>query len=111
MFMTITRHEFIDAFLRSDTYKNNFSYDALSTLFEYYEELEEDTGEQVELDIVAIACDWVEYDNIEDVVKDHYGKESEEYAQMVDYQRSFEMIEGLTTVLKTRSNSLVIGAF
>lgn len=44
---------------RSDV--NNFSYEALDELFEYYESLSDETGEDVELDPVAINCEWTEY--------------------------------------------------
>lgn len=39
----------------------NFSPDALRMLFAYYEELEESTGEEIELDVIAICCEWAEY--------------------------------------------------
>ena len=37
---TVTVYRFRDAFKQSDTYKNNFSYEGLHALFEYFEELE-----------------------------------------------------------------------
>ena len=56
--------QFVTAFrnLRPD----NFSYDALRLLFEYFEGLEQDTGEEIELDVIAICCDYTE-DTLEDV--------------------------------------------
>jgi len=34
--------------------KTNFSYEGLEILFEYLEELEESTGEEIELDVIAL---------------------------------------------------------
>ena len=56
---TITRNNFIDAFYDSQ-YKNNFSFEGLHVLYDYFEELESSTGEEIELDVVAIACEYEE---------------------------------------------------
>ena len=71
---TITYREFADAFRSSDTYRNNFSYDGLFALFDYLEELEESTGEEMEFDMVGIACDFTEYASIAEFRED-YGSE------------------------------------
>ena len=69
MIDTVTRHTFIDTFrkLRPE----NFSYEGLNALFDFYEELEDGTGEQIEFDPIAICCDWSEYDSFEEI-KDEY---------------------------------------
>jgi hypothetical protein len=56
---TINKYSFIDAFMQSSR-KDQFSYEALEAIFEYLEDYSNDSGEDVELDIVAICCDWVE---------------------------------------------------
>ena len=60
MIKTLNAYDFHRAFeqLRPD----NFSYEALDVLFEYFEELESDTGQPIELDVIAICCDFVELD-------------------------------------------------
>lgn len=65
MKQTINFNQFCDAF--SDTYKNNFTYEGKKALFEHLEDYEENTGEEVELDIVALCCDYTEYDNLKDL--------------------------------------------
>ena len=40
----------------SDNYKNNHSYDGAKAIFEYYENLAEDTNEPIEFDPVAWCC-------------------------------------------------------
>jgi hypothetical protein len=59
MIITVTPHMFRDAFMDSQ-YRNNFSGWALDKLYGYLGEYESSTGEQVELDCTAIACDYTE---------------------------------------------------
>lgn len=63
----VTESQFINAFKSWDTYKNNFSYEGLKALYEYFEEVAEcsDSG-TFELDVVAICCDFAEFDNFKD---------------------------------------------
>ena len=55
---TVYLNEFRDYFqkIRPD----NFSYEGLGALFEYLEECERDTGENYELDVIALCCDFSE---------------------------------------------------
>lgn len=71
---TITYNEFIDAFESSDTYRYNFSREALYVLFDYLEGLEHETGEEMEFDMVAIACDFTEYASLAEF-NESYGTE------------------------------------
>lgn len=57
---TVSVYDFRDAF--QQIRPNNFSYEGLSILFDYLEELEDDIGEQIELDVIAICCDFAEDD-------------------------------------------------
>ena len=56
MFTTVTRTMAVEV-LMSDTYAN-WTYGEASALFDWYEELEEDTGEPIAFDYVAIRCEW-----------------------------------------------------
>jgi hypothetical protein len=56
---TLSKSSFIDAFKQSSR-KDQFSYEALCAIFDYLEDYSEDTGEDVELDIIAICCEWAE---------------------------------------------------
>ena len=69
MIQTITESQFVDAIVNDDY--NNMSYEGSQALFEYIEEYEDQTGQEIELDIVAIRCEWSEYENIEAVLKDY----------------------------------------
>ena len=69
MKQTIGFSQFTDAFRGADR-KDNFSYDGLKALFAYIEELEESMGEEIELDVIALCCDYSE-DSIESVLKNY----------------------------------------
>jgi len=75
MIQTITISDFRDAF-RSCGRNDQFSYEALELIFDYIEEYEQDTGEQVELDVISICCEWAE-DSPENIA-DQYGIEAED---------------------------------
>jgi hypothetical protein len=49
--------EFVDQFRAHDRY-DQFGYDALRVLFDYFEEYEQSTGEEMELDVIAICCEY-----------------------------------------------------
>jgi len=67
----------------------------LSFLFEYYDNISEDIGENVEFDPVAVCCDWSEYGNIEEV-REVYDLAEEDYP---DFSDVLDYLEGVTTVL------------
>ncbi len=78
MIKKISQNEFINYFMDSDTYKNNFSYDGLVALYDYFEELEYSTNEQIEFDIVSICCEYTEYENLKEAYKNFEGYEMSE---------------------------------
>ena len=67
----VSKTDFIDWFRSSDTYKNNFSYEGLDALFDWLEEYEDGTGQDVEFDPIAICCEFSEYENLQEV-KENY---------------------------------------
>ena len=71
MKQSITRFDFVNWFRGSDTYKNNFSYDGLNSLFDYFEELEEQMENEMDFDPIAICCAFSEYENFEEIQKDY----------------------------------------
>ena len=87
MISTISQYDFVDAF--KSLRPNNFSYEGLLALFDWFEMLEEDTDQKIELDVIAICCDFSEYENLKEFQND-YGDEYE----------SLEDIENTTTLIK-----------
>lgn len=88
---TVYFSEFRDYFheIRPD----NFSYQGLRILFDYLEEFEESTGEEVEFDVIAICCDFSEdsYENIADlygIELDINENDDEIKQQVIDFLQS-----------------------
>lgn len=69
MFTRINVYQFRDEFTLANR-KDQFSYEGLGILFEYLEQVEDDTGEHIELDVIALCCDYNE-DTFEDVAKNY----------------------------------------
>ena len=67
---------------------NNFSREGLQCLFDFLEEFEEGTGEEIEFDPIALCCEYTEYDNL-DEFKANYTcdkyKEIEDWDSLEDY--------------------------
>jgi len=72
MKQTINFYQFRDAFM--NLRPNNFSYEGLTVLWEYFEQYEESTSTEIELDVIAICCDYTE-STIEEVLN-NYGLNS-----------------------------------
>ena len=68
MIQTINSYQFHRAFEESRT--EQFSYEALELLFENFEIIEEDSGEQIELDVIAICCEYSE-SSVQDIISDY----------------------------------------
>tara|TARA_R110000787_G_scaffold117517_5_gene228179 strand:- start:284 stop:595 length:312 start_codon:yes stop_codon:yes gene_type:complete len=68
---TLNKYDFINEFETSAERKDQFSYNALSALYDYIEGYYEDCGEAYEFDMIAICCEWAEYNTIEQAAKDY----------------------------------------
>jgi len=103
MYDTVNFNQFNDWFIKDNSnYKNNFSYEGRKALFDYLEELEDDTGEKIEFDPIALCCEYSEYENIQEFWND-YDKE--------DYP-TIDKIEDNTAVIKIQdSNKFIIQSF
>lgn len=56
---TVSESDFINAFVQMDR-KENFTYAGRKALYEYFEQYEQDTGTEIELDVIAICCEYNE---------------------------------------------------
>jgi hypothetical protein len=65
---TINLYQFRDAFM--DIRPDNFSYEGLEMLFNWFEEYEDGTGEDMELDVIAICGEWEE-STIDEVINNY----------------------------------------
>lgn len=61
MKITVNEAMFKDQF-KAYGREDNFSSAGLSALYTYFEELEQDTGDELELDVIGLYCDFTEED-------------------------------------------------
>ena len=107
MYQKLTTREVADA-LRQDQY-GAWTYGGALALAEYVEAMEEDMGQDLELDVVALRCDYTEYNNAIDAVENY------DYAPEGDTEEEMEAdalrwLEDHTTVIPF-SGGIVIQSF
>ena len=95
---SIYRWDFIDAF--KNLRPNNFTYDGLNALWSWITEMEEESGEEYELNVIELCCEFTEYQDIEEI--------NEVYS---DY--NFKTIDDITeyTVVIISKSSIILGDF
>ena len=92
---TISKDEFIVEFRKLR--QNSFSYDGLVALYNYLNDLSEDTGEDIELDIIALCGE--------------YEEEAPEYFLTQYGVNSVEELKDITTVIEVNKNRIIIQSF
>ena len=98
MYQIIDSYDFQDAFHKVGR-NEQFSYEAKKVLFDYLEAYEDDTGERVELDVIALCCEYEET-AVADIAKSYN----------IDIE-GLEEDEALETVMDyLRDNTQVVGA-
>lgn len=73
MKQTLSTQQIADALKRDEN--ANWSWQGSLALAEYLEQYEEDTGEELELDVVAIRCDYSEFTSLQDWALEYFGKD------------------------------------
>ena len=104
-------HQFREAF-RLAGRSDQFSHEGLEVLFDYLEELSEATGEHIELDVVALCCDYYE-SSIQELI-DNYNIDLSEVDEddpdsIIEVVR--EYLEYNTSVCGEVANGFVYAAF
>lgn len=66
---TVTFSNFCDAFRAMDR-NDNFSYEGKRALFDYIEQYEQDCGVELELDVIALCCEYNE-DHWQDIAHNY----------------------------------------
>ena len=64
---TVNFSDFCDAFVSANR-DDSFSYEGKKALFDYFEELERDCCEEIELDVIAFCCEYSEYESVQEVM-------------------------------------------
>jgi hypothetical protein len=100
MKQTITESQFVDAFTDCSR-ADNFTYAGRKAMFEYFEQLEDDCDMEIEFDVIAICCEYTEYENLEEF-QANYG--ADDYPDM-------EAIRDATQLIEIDDESFIIQCF
>tara|TARA_R100000808_G_C2074647_1_gene100811 strand:- start:91 stop:447 length:357 start_codon:yes stop_codon:yes gene_type:complete len=66
----------LEAMFKECGRENSFTRVGMQALFEHLEELSEEMGEDIKIDVIALCCEFAEYDDIDD----YNGQNGTEYA-------------------------------
>ena len=82
IYQTVNFSMFCDAFrsLRPD----NFSYEGLQALYNYLEDMADSTGEPMELDVIALCCEYQE-SSVDEVIESYGFPDSCSTQTVVDW--------------------------
>jgi hypothetical protein len=105
MKQTVTETMFIEAFAKAGR-SDQFSVDARQALYAYYSDLESDTGEEVELDVVAICCEWGEY-TLDELRQDY----PDQIEGVEDLDKAAEILADETTVIPVDDETILVMTF
>ena len=100
----VTESEFVGRFVKIDR-ENNFTYWGRLALFEYFEQLEEDLGEEIEFDPIAICCNFTQYESLAEL-NEAYNKEFEDLDEVRNYTQVIEV-----SALDSKTMKYVDGGF
>lgn len=102
MKQTVRKSDFTDQF-RIMNRLENFSYEARGLLFDYLEEYEESTGEELEMDVIAVCCEYSE--ESADSIASNY-MDAEEYAEFKELDED-EQTDQIREYLN--DNTVIVG--
>lgn len=108
MKQTVTESHFVDSFRHAGR-ESQFSRAALFALFEHLEEYESSTGEELELDPIALCCDFAEYDTALEAAKE-YDFEPEDEDEDSREESALRWLQNRTQVIEF-SGGIVIQNF
>lgn len=101
MKITVTESMFVEEFARMNR-RENFTRPALQTLFAYLDQLDEEIGEETELDVIDICCTWQEA-TVEEL--------REMYSEASDQEDPIDWLRTQTLVLNVHEDRVVFIAF
>lgn len=118
MIKTINFSDFCDEWNKWEDRKDRFTYNGKRALFDYLEELEDSTGEQMELDIIALCCEYTEYATADEAASEYFDYEGMEYDEDGDETltadeveaKALKYLEDHTTVI-TFDGGIIIANF
>jgi len=98
----ITFNDFVEEFEKYGR-GEQFSYEGKKALYDYLNDLAEDTGEVIELDVISLCCEFVEYDSLEQF--------NDDYSYSLGDIKDIEEINDYTIVIPVSDESFIIQVF
>lgn len=101
---TVNFTDFTNAFkaIRPD----NFTYEGLGLLWDYFESYEQDTNEELELDVIAICCEYAE-ESIEQIIRS-YGVDCDDVEDDELDQHIMNFLCDNTSVMGQTDNGTIV---
>jgi hypothetical protein len=91
MKQSINFSQFCDAFHNMGR-EDQFSYQGKKALFEYLEQLSEDCDTEIELDVIALCCEYSEYEDLKEIQEDY--SDIEDLRDLQDHTQVIEFNHG-----------------
>tara|TARA_R100001510_G_scaffold39612_1_gene36062 strand:- start:1188 stop:1484 length:297 start_codon:yes stop_codon:yes gene_type:complete len=92
-------HEYITEYMFKDDFQrrrpDNFTSSGLSALFNYMEEYEEENGVKIEFDVIAICCEFSEYENFTEIQEAYSNLDLEDLEDLYDRTHVIEHADGI----------------
>lgn len=105
MKITVNEAMFKDQF-KAYGREDNFSSAGLSALYAYFEEMGQDTGEEFELDVIGLCCDFTEA--FFDEIADDYRIDLSEFEGVQQFEAVLEYLNNETMVVYSDSEAGMI---
>lgn len=118
MIQTIGFSQFCDGF--SGSHKDNFTYEGKRALFDYLEQLEEDTGEQIEFDAIGLCCDYTQYDSAYEAMQQYQpedmpleGEDGDDLVEITEKEEkeALRWLQERTQVIEVENGGVIIQDF
>lgn len=107
MKQTVQEHDFLDAF-RNYGRADQFSRAGLLALFDYLEE--NDGGEEIELDVIGLCCEYSEYSTALEAAKEYGFDLDAENEEDTPEDAALSWLRDETTVIEF-DGGVIVGAF
>ena len=102
MKQVINFSQFVDSF-RDAGRENQFTYNGKRALYDWFEQYEEDCNEEIELDVIAICCEYAEYSSLEELKAD--------YSIDGDFDEVINELENNTQVVSREEDCILIAQY
>lgn len=109
---TVHQHDFIDAF-RIAGRQDNFSYVGLKALYDYLIDYEKSTEKEIELDVIALCYEFIEWSNITEFL-DNNDEHFREYWKEIGEEgmkEMFKYIQNYAIIIDIDGTSFITQVF